>query len=236
MAVCDGERFAVLPAARDYKRAFDNDLGPNTGGMGAFAPCPAVSGAVEAGVAERVFTPVVRAMRERGTPFQGLLYAGLMLQDEQASVIEFNVRFGDPEAQVVLPLIGGSLATLLESAAAGRIDPGVITRRAAHTVAVAIVAPEYPDASAGGGVIEGLDTLDGEPGVHVIHAATARQDDQWVVAGGRAAYVVAEDADEFGARTRAYAAVKRLGGGGWRCRRDIGAPNGQAHADARVRA
>lgn len=233
MAVTDGERCVLLPAARDYKRAFDDDRGPNTGGMGAFAPHPAVSPRIAGQVAERVIAPVLRVMRERGTPFQGLLYAGLMLDGDTARVIEFNARFGDPETQVVLPLLEGSFVTLLESAARGQIEPAVAVRRA-HTVAVALVAPGYPASSGGGGVLQGLDALDRIAGVHVIHAGTERHGDQWAVAGGRAAYVVAEASDATGARRLAYDAIAQLGGSGWRCRHDIGAPVGASHPDLRM--
>jgi len=117
MAVCDGKRFALLPPARDYKRALDEDGGPNTGGMGAVAPAPGVSAALESAIGRRIVEPVLAAMARRGAPFRGVLYCGLMIAAGEPYVLEFNARFGDPETQVVLPLLEGSLGRLLESAA-----------------------------------------------------------------------------------------------------------------------
>jgi phosphoribosylamine--glycine ligase len=221
MAVCDGAGHVLLTPARDFKRAFDGDEGPNTGGMGAFAPAPAVDAGVERAVSERIVTPLLGAMARRGAPFRGLLYCGLMLgADGGPRVVEFNVRFGDPETQVVLPLTGGSLAALLESAAAGALERSAVTRAAGAAVAVALVERSYPGAPGEGGPIGGLDGIELD-GVQVIHAATRREGGEWVTRGGRAAYVVARGATIEEARQRAYRAVGRLSGRGWRCRSDI---------------
>jgi phosphoribosylamine--glycine ligase len=222
MAVCDGEDGVLLPAARDYKRAFDGDRGPNTGGMGACAPTPAVDAAVERFVSERIVRPVLAAMMRRGTPYRGTLYAGLMLTAREPRVVEFNCRFGDPETQAVLPLVTGSLARLLAGAAAGRIETGAVGRAAGATVSVAIVDEGYPTPM-GGGTVEGLDALERGEDLLAFHAGTARAGGAWRVTGGRALHLVARAASRAEARSRVYAGIARLGGAGWRCRSDIGA-------------
>jgi phosphoribosylamine--glycine ligase len=221
MAVCDGERFVLLPAARDFKRAFEHDRGPNTGGMGAWAPHPAVGAGLEREVGARIIAPVLARMRERGTPFRGVLYAGLMLTAAGPRVIEFNVRFGDPETQVVLPLVGGSLVTLLDSAARGGLDASAIRRTEGAAVAIALTGAGYPERVSGTAIVEGLDACESREGVRVFHAATAREGAAWRVTGGRAAYVTATAADLGTAGARAREAVEHLGGTGWRYRHDI---------------
>jgi phosphoribosylamine---glycine ligase len=220
MAVCSGPEFVVLPAARDYKRAADGDAGPNTGGMGAYAPA-AEDRTLEKQIETGVFAPVLEEMERRGLPFQGTLYAGLMLTSQGARVLEFNVRFGDPETQVVVPLVEGSFARLLGSAAEGTLDRGAIRPIASHAVTVALVDEGYPDHVRGGGSILDLDAAASRHGVTVFHAGTKWENDQWRVAGGRAAYVVATGSTREAARETAYAAIDELGGTGWRCRRDI---------------
>ena len=232
MAVCDGVRHVLLPSARDYKRAFDFDRGQNTGGMGAFSPATGVDPGTEREVGARIVSPVLAAMARRGTPFRGLLYCGLMLGVNGPRVVEFNVRFGDPETQVVLPLVNGSLATLLASAAAGKIEDRTIGRETDATVAVALVDEGYPERVSGDGLITGLDELDADA-VHVVHAATRREGAAWRITGGRAAYVVGRAENIGQARSKVYAAIERLGGRGWRCRRDIAA--GRNHAPAATR-
>jgi len=221
LAVTDGERFVLLPAARDFKRALEHDLGPNTGGMGAWAPHPAVSGVLEAEIAERVIAPVLRRMRERGTPYRGTLYAGLMLTDEGPKVIEFNARFGDPEAQAVLPLVSGSLAECLAGVARGALDPGTVGRRPGAAVAVALTSSAYPAEAATAGRIEGLEACEGCEGILVFHAATAPEGGGHRITGGRAAYVVATADTPATAATRIRAAMASLGGQGWRHRADV---------------
>jgi phosphoribosylamine--glycine ligase len=222
MAVCDGQRHALLAPARDYKRAFDGDRGPNTGGMGAWAPVTDVTPELERAVAERIVAPTLAEMSRRGAEFSGVLYCGLVLTPDGPRVLEFNVRFGDPEAQVVLPLTGGSLATLLEGAARGRLREAPVRRAPGAVVAVALVDEGYPDEVKAGGRLEGLEELESDA-VSVIHAGTTWLGDAWGIRGGRAAYVVGTGADRGTARARAYAAIDRLRGSGWRCRRDIAA-------------
>ena len=231
IAVCDGAGFALLPAARDYKRAADGDAGPNTGGMGAYAPTPAVTPAVEAEVGERVVAPVLRVMAARGTPYRGALYCGLMLGAGGAKVVEFNARFGDPETQSIVPLVTGSFAALLAGAARGALDSSAVARAAGGAVTVALVDRGYPGDVRGGGVIDGLDRLE-ERGVTVFHAGTRREDERWVVRGGRAAYVTAARESIEEARAAVYAACSQLSGDGWRCRGDIAATVAGAGAPA----
>lgn len=222
MAVTDGRRFVLLPPARDYKRVDDGDRGPNTGGMGAFAPSPALDERLEQEIGARIVQPALDEMVDRGAPFRGILYCGLMLTAGGPMVLEFNARFGDPETQVVLPLVGGDFARLLGSAAAGALDAGACAREPGACVAVALVDRGYPEAL-GGGVIEGVDGLASEPDVQVLGAGMERDGERWRLTGGRAAYVTARAATLREARERAYAAVGRLGGTGWKHRTDIAA-------------
>jgi phosphoribosylamine---glycine ligase len=223
MAVCDGTRHVLLTPARDFKRAHEGDRGPNTGGMGAYAPTPAVDGRLERTVSERIVTPVLAAMAARGARFRGTLYVGLMLTADGPRVLEFNARFGDPETEVVMPMTGGSLTRLLASAARGALDASAVSREQGACVGVALTDAGYPDAVAGGGRIEGLDALESRDDLMVFHAGTTWRDGAWTVSGGRAAYLVARGEDRARARTAVYAAVASLAGGGWRCRRDIAA-------------
>jgi phosphoribosylamine---glycine ligase len=222
MAVCDGARFVLLPAARDYKRARDGDQGPNTGGMGAFAPLP-LADAQGAAIGREIILPVLSEMMRRGHPLRGVLYCGLMMRDGKATVIEFNVRFGDPETEVVLPLLDGSLTALLSSAARGRVDGAAVSQRPGATVGVAIVDEGYPESVRGGGRLEGLDAVASQPELAVFHAASERHEGGWRIRGGRAAYVVAHAEDRVRARARVYAALAGVGGTGWRVRSDIAA-------------
>ena len=222
VAICDGERHVLLPAARDHKRAFDGDRGPNTGGMGAYAPTPAVTPELEHAVSSRIVTPVLRALHARGTPYRGALYAGLMITAAGPQVIEFNARFGDPETQSMLPLLEGSLSLLLASAERGSLEPLACTRAKSAAVTVALVDEGYPDRVQGGGVIRGLDEVE-RSGVLVFHAGTRHEGTEWVVRGGRAAYLTATAPSLEAARAQVEAARARLSGSGWRCRTDIGA-------------
>lgn len=232
IAVCDGERHVLLPAARDYKRAFADERGPNTGGMGGFAPSPAVTPDLERSLSEQVFAPVLRTLAARETPYRGALYAGLMLTASGPRVIEFNARFGDPETQSVLPLVGGSFADLLASAARGALVPDAIERAPGAAVTMALVDEGYPDAVRGGGVLGGLESLappagpehDGRTTPLVFHAATRFEHGEWVVRGGRAAYLTAVADTLEQARSRSLVARSKLSGAGWRNRDDIAAP------------
>jgi len=223
MAVCDGSAHVLLPSARDHKRALDGDRGANTGGMGAFAPSPRFDPALAAEVSRRVIAPVLAELAARRMPFRGTLYAGLMLTAAGAKVLEFNARFGDPETQVVMPLIEGSFADLLVGAARGALDRGAIRTGGGATVGVALVDAGYPEKTQGDGVIEGLERVAAQPNRFVFHAGTAPDARGWKVTGGRAATVVARDVSVAAARAGAYHAIDTLGGRGWRCRRDIAA-------------
>jgi len=220
MAICDGLRHVLLPAARDYKRAFDDDQGPNTGGMGGYAPSRAVTPRIEAEVSERVVAPVLRTLAARGTPYRGALYAGLMLGPDGLNVVEFNARFGDPEAQSILPLLEGSLGTLLASAARGTLEPGAIRRAPGAAVTLALVDEGYPGAVRGTGEIRGLDELE-QRGLLVFHAGTSWNGSGWGIRGGRAAYVTSTAATLEQARAKLMSARAGLSGEGWRCRGDI---------------
>jgi phosphoribosylamine--glycine ligase len=170
-------------------------------------------------------------MAERGTPYRGALYVGLMLTARGPRVIEFNARFGDPETQSIAPLVGGSFAGLLAGAARGSLDASGAPRVAGAAVTLALVDEGYPDAVRGGGAIEGLDALAGR-GVTVFHAGTRREDGRWCVRGGRAAYLTATGESIEAARASVYAARRTLGGTGWRCREDIAATVAGAGAPA----
>jgi phosphoribosylamine---glycine ligase len=219
-AVCDGRRAVPLAAARDYKRARDGDAGPNTGGMGAFAPVPNTP-SLERLVAE-IHRPVLAELDSRGTPFSGVLYAGLMLTDEGPRVLEFNCRFGDPETQVVLPLIRSDLLPMLAAAAAGDLPsvPAELSDQTAVTVIVA--ARDYPAADDTGSPISGIEDARAL-GALVFHAGTARRDHALVTSGGRILNVTGIGANLPTARDLAYAAVERISFAGARYRRDIGA-------------
>jgi phosphoribosylamine---glycine ligase len=222
IAICDGERHVLLPAAHDYKRAFDGDAGPNTGGMGAYAPTRRVDAGVERVVSERVVAPVLRELAARGTPYRGALYCGLMLDAAGPRVVEFNARFGDPETQAILPLVGGSFSTLLASAATGALDAAALEIRPGATVTVALVDEGYPERVRGGGRLERLEDAEAQAGIVVFHAGVARAENGWTLTGGRGVYVTATGEDVAAARVRAYECVARVGGAGWRCRRDVG--------------
>ncbi len=227
MAITDGERAVLLPAARDYKRAGDGDTGPNTGGMGAYAPA-ALDPADEAWVRERVVVPTLAELRRRGAEFRGVLYAGLIRTRDGFAVIEFNARFGDPETQVVLPLVGGSLTLALLGAASGRLDEAALTRRDGAVVAVAIVDAAYPGPPSGMATLEAPSLQTPGSDAWLLAAGVAVEHGAWRITGGRAAYACGRGATPSTARDRAYALVDALGGAGWRCRRDIAAGAGPA--------
>ena len=222
-AICDGSAAAPLMSAQDHKRAFDGDEGPNTGGMGAFSPSPLVDGAREARIMREIVEPVVSGLRAEGHDYCGFLYAGLMLTDEGPKVIEFNVRFGDPEAQVVIPMIAGPLAQRLVAAAAGALDPAPLAFRPERHVGVVLASRGYPGPGPTGLPIDGLEAAAALDDVLVFHAGTARSADGRVVtAGGRVLTVVGRGATYEGAIARAYEGVGRLAFEGIHYRRDIG--------------
>ena len=221
-ALCDGARAVPIGSAQDHKRIFDEDRGPNTGGMGAFAPSPLVDAALEERVMREIVRPVVAGMAAEGTPFRGFLYAGLMLTPAGPRVIEFNVRLGDPEAQVVLPRIDEPLLPLLVAAAAGRLQQSAIRAGADRVAGVVLASRGYPETSESGQPIDGLDAAEAIPGVSVYHAGTAQRGGRIVTAGGRVLTIVGRGADFAEAIARAYAGVHKISFEGIQFRHDIG--------------
>jgi phosphoribosylamine--glycine ligase len=223
-AVADGERVLMLPSAQDHKRIGDGDRGPNTGGMGAYAPAPLVTDAMMARITEDVFVRTVRRMAEEGAPFRGVLFAGLMITPSgEPYLLEFNVRFGDPETQVLTSVMDGDLGEALDGAARGRLDPGVLTPSARQALCVVLAAEGYPGTPRGGDVIAGLDVAATVPGVTVYHAGTRRDDRGIVTAGGRVLGVTGRGGTLGEASARAYEAVAAIRFAGMQFRRDIGA-------------
>jgi phosphoribosylamine---glycine ligase len=224
MAVCDGRRALALPPARDYKRLGDGDGGPNTGGMGAYSPLPDLADDDADPLLDLFQRPALAEMERRGKPFRGVLYAGLMLTEDGPRLLEFNVRLGDPEAQVILPRMGGSLAPLLADAARGDVtaSPGPAVRPDA-AVGVVLASAGYPDQARAGDPIDGVDGAQAS-GALVFHAGTALRDGRLITDGGRVLTVVAQAPDRRSARDRAYAATGQIRFAGMQMRTDIAAP------------
>ena len=220
--LCDGTRAVPIGTAQDHKRIFDDDRGPNTGGMGAFAPSPLVEPALEARVIREIVDPVVAGMAAEGNPFRGFLYVGLMLTADGPKVIEFNVRLGDPEAQVVLPLIDEPLLPLLVAGATGRLSQRSIVHGPERVAAVVLASRGYPESAQSGVEIVGIDAAEAIPQVSVYHAGTAIQDGRLVTAGGRVLTVVGRGLDYPEAIARAYVAALRISFDGMQFRHDIG--------------
>jgi phosphoribosylamine--glycine ligase len=221
-ALCDGERAVPLTSAQDHKRVFDDDRGPNTGGMGAFAPSPLLDAALQGRILREIVDPVLAGMRYEGHSYRGFLYAGLMLTCDGPKVIEFNVRFGDPEAQVVIPMIEGSLAGRLADAAEGRLGAEPLTSRSEPHVGVVLASQGYPGAVTTGIPITGLDEAEAVDGVRVFHAGTELRDGRIVTAGGRVLTVVGTGPTYEQAIARAYSGVSKISFAGMQFRRDIG--------------
>ena len=221
-AVCDGRTALPLGTAQDHKRIFDDDRGPNTGGMGAFSPSPLADAALELRVMAEIVTPLMRGMRAEGHEYHGFLYVGLMLTCDGPKVIEFNVRFGDPEAQVVLPRIDGDLLALLTGAADGRLESTPIAMTRDVAVGVVLASAGYPGSVTSGAVIEGVDDAARVEGVEVLHSGTASRSGQLVTAGGRVLTVVGRGPTFDVAIGRAYDGVARIAFEGMQFRRDIG--------------
>jgi phosphoribosylamine--glycine ligase len=218
----DGRVAMPLGSAQDHKRALDNDQGPNTGGMGAFAPSPLMTAALEQQVMETIVHPVLAGMRAEGHPYRGFLYCGLMLTRKGPMVIEFNARLGDPEAQVILPLIDEPLLPLLDAAAAASLPARPARLSSQPRVGVVIASGGYPDDFKAGRPISGLHDAAALEGVEVYHAGTARRGDDVVTTGGRVLTVVGSGPDYRSAIARAYAGVDRIRFEGAFCRKDIG--------------
>ncbi len=223
LALCDGERVLPLAPARDAKRIFDGDEGPNTGGMGCVSPVPDAGDALVDEILETVHRPVIYEMARRGRPFRGCLYAGLMLTPDGPRVLEFNTRFGDPETQVIVPRLTGDLLPALHAAATGSLEHTELAASPDACISVVIASHGYPDAPEAGAVIEGIAEAEQLEGVNVFHAGTAVLDGQLVAAGGRVLNVTAVAPTLAAARDRAYAAVDRISMAGSHHRTDIGA-------------
>jgi phosphoribosylamine---glycine ligase len=222
-AICDGERFVLLHAAQDHKRIFDGDRGPNTGGMGTYAPAPVVTSAVMQRFEQEVMVPTLRGMKAEGRPFRGTLFAGIMVTpDEQVRLIEFNVRFGDPETQVLMATLDGDLALTLAAAARGQLTSEAVSASGEHAVCIVLAAHGYPETPRKGDVVTGLEAAAAVPGVTVIHAGTARDAAGNVVtAGGRVLGITGRGATLREAHTRAYEAARKISFSGMQFRRDI---------------
>jgi phosphoribosylamine---glycine ligase len=223
LVLCDGTRIAPLAPAQDFKRIHDDDEGPNTGGMGAYSPVPLVDDRLIDRVLDQAVEPLVGALRRRGIDYRGVLYAGLILTADGPRVLEYNVRFGDPETQVVLPRLTEDLTGLLAEAAAGRLrtEPRFSTEA---SVCVVLATEGYPGTARTGDRIDGLEAAAAIEGVSVFHAGTALDDEgAFVTAGGRVLGVSALGPTIAVARSRAYAAVDRIGWEGMQYRTDIAA-------------
>jgi phosphoribosylamine--glycine ligase len=220
LAICDGGRAVPLSPAQDFKRLADGDMGPNTGGMGAYSPVPIAGGAVVDTLMDEAVLPTLEALRSRGIDYRGVLYCGLMFTPRGPRVLEYNVRFGDPETQVVLPRLTSDLADLLASAAAGSLGSAPTFDDGA-AVAVVCASEDYPASPRTGDPVEGLEAASDVDGVTVFRAGVGEVDGRLVTAGGRVLTVTGQGATVAEARDRAYAAVGMISWPGMHHRTDI---------------
>ena len=221
-ALVDGKTALPLAAAQDYKRVGDGDTGPNTGGMGSCSPAPRLTPALEGMVMERIILPAVATMEREGRPFKGVLYAGLMLTEAGPMLLEFNVRLGDPEAQVLMMRLMSDLLPALIAARDGVLKSVDLRWHAEHALCVVMAASGYPDEPERGSEIRGLDIAAADPKVKIFHAGTRRDEGRLLADGGRVLGVTSLGQDLAAARDRAYAAVDRISWPQGFCRRDIG--------------
>jgi phosphoribosylamine--glycine ligase len=221
-ALSDGTTALALATAQDHKRAFDGDQGPNTGGMGAYSPAPIMTETLSARVMDEIVLPTVRAMSARGTPFKGVLYAGLMIVDGAPKLIEYNVRFGDPEAQVLMLRLASDLLPALLAVTEGRLADITIDWHDDAALCVVMAARGYPGAYAKGSEIEGLEAAGRDPQVQIFHAGTRREGGRILADGGRVLGVAARGDTIATAKDRAYAAIEAIDWPGGFYRRDIG--------------
>jgi len=221
-ALCDGETILPFGTAQDHKRAFDGDQGPNTGGMGAYSPAPILTAALTERVLAEIVRPTVAALAARGISYRGVLYAGLMLTADGPKLIEYNVRFGDPECQALLLRLETDILPILLAAAEGSLGEAQLRWSEDAALTVVLAAKGYPGSYDIGSAIGGLSEAGAVPGVRIFHAGTARDGERLVAAGGRVLNVAARGRTLAEARDRAYAAVDRIVWPEGFCRRDIG--------------
>ena len=210
LAFTDGKTVVPMIAAQDHKRVFDGDEGPNTGGMGTYAPAPVMTDILRLKATELILKPVVEAMAKEGSPYQGCLYAGLMIKGDSVKVVEFNCRFGDPETQVVLPLLDGDLAEIMLACATGTLDKAEVAWHDKAAVCVVMASGGYPESYEKGKEITGLAAAEEDKDVVVFHAGTKAVEGKIVTSGGRVLGVTAVDTTIKAARDRAYTAVEKI--------------------------
>ncbi|MBO9441599.1 phosphoribosylamine--glycine ligase [Phaeobacter italicus] len=218
----DGEDVLAIGSAQDHKRVGEGDTGPNTGGMGAYSPAPVLSAEIEARAMEEIVKPTMKVMAERGMPYQGVLYAGLMIKDGQPRLVEYNVRFGDPECQVLMMRLGAQALDLMQAAAEGRLGEAQVNWANDHAITVVMAAAGYPGSYEKGSEIKGLDTLPEDSSNMVFHAGTKAEDGKVLAVGGRVLNVTARGETLQEARDRAYAMVDGVDWPQGFFRRDIG--------------
>lgn len=221
LALVDGHTIVMLESAQDHKRLLDGDQGPNTGGMGAFSPAAPIDEKTRREIETLIFVPVVDALLREGIRYRGVLYAGLMLTPGGPKVLEFNCRFGDPEAQAILPRIKGDLLDVLDLATRGRLDQVEIEWDSRAALCVVLAAPGYPDEPTIGAPIQGLSEVGEQEDVAVFHAGVRRVGSQWLTAGGRVLGITALGETLAQARVKAYGAVERIHFAGMQYRRDL---------------
>jgi phosphoribosylamine--glycine ligase len=218
----DGTNALPIGTAQDHKRVGDGDTGPNTGGMGAYSPAPVLTDAIAQQAMDEIVLPTIREMARRGTPYQGVLYAGLMIEQGRARLVEYNARFGDPECQVLMMRLGAQALDLLLACAEGRLDQAQVHWADDHALTVVMATKGYPGAYAKGSVIGGLDALPETSSQMVFHAGTTAMDGQITASGGRVLNVTARGATLAEAQQKAYAMVDAIDWPEGFCRRDIG--------------
>jgi len=220
--LCDGETALPIGTAQDHKRVGEGDTGPNTGGMGAYCPAPVLTDEIAQKALDEIINPTLAEMARRGTPYQGVLYAGLMIENGQPRLVEYNVRFGDPECQVLMMRLGAQALDLMQAAAEGRLAEAQVNWADDHALTVVMAANGYPGSYEKGSAIKGLDDCAEDSFHMVFHAGTSEKDGQIVATGGRVLNVTARGASLAQARDRAYAMVDRIDWPEGFCRRDIG--------------
>jgi phosphoribosylamine--glycine ligase len=220
--LCDGDTALPIGTAQDHKRVGEGDTGPNTGGMGAYSPAPVLTDAIQDQVLREIIRPTLAEMAARGTPYTGVLYAGLMIANGRARLVEYNVRFGDPECQVLMMRLGGQALDLMQAAAEGRLSEKSVHWADDHAMTVVMAARGYPGAYVKGSAIGGLETVPEDSRHMVFHAGTAEREGKFVAAGGRVLNVTVRGDTLAEARDAAYAMVDRIDWPEGFCRRDIG--------------